>query len=150
VTPNDNLDSDSGPNGLQNRPLLTAATVSAGSIPITRITVSFNTIPSEPFAIDFYRDPNPDASGAGEGKRYLTTRYVNSQFDGTIDFDLVLSESLEGQYITATATHNIDAETAQTSEFSNSRQVVLVGSSGSMAEAKGSTAFNRNEARVVQ
>ena len=42
---------------------------------------------------------------------------------------VVLSGSLEGQYITATATHNIDAETAQTSEFSNARKVVLAGSS---------------------
>ncbi|HVF09587.1 MAG TPA: SwmB domain-containing protein [Abditibacteriaceae bacterium] len=129
VTPNDNLDSDSGPNNLQNRPLITAATVSLGTNPVTRITVAFNTIPSEPFALDFYAAPGFDPSGAGEGKRYLTnsTRIVNSKFNGDVDFELVLAGSLEGQYVTATATHIIDADTEETSEFSNSRKVVLAG-----------------------
>ena len=51
VTPNDNQDADTGPNNLQNFPILTSA-LKTGST--NTITGTLNSTPSQTFTIDFY------------------------------------------------------------------------------------------------
>ena len=64
VTPNDNDDPDAGPNGLQNYPDLTGATVTGGTLTVAGTLKSSR---GSTFVIDFYGSPAAGASGHGEG-----------------------------------------------------------------------------------
>ena len=64
VTPNDVGDADTGPNGLQNFPLITAATLIGSTI---SGTMSGN--PGDSFRIEVFESPTCDGSGNGEGAR---------------------------------------------------------------------------------
>ena len=70
VTQNDNLDADTGANNLQNYPVITSATTNG-----TNVTVNWtlNTAASQTnrYAIFFYVSQVADASGNGEGQRYI-------------------------------------------------------------------------------
>ena len=68
LTPNDDDDVDTGPNGLQNFPLLESAVATASDIAIVG-TISSS--PGTDFIIDFYASDKPDPTGHGEGKTYL-------------------------------------------------------------------------------
>src|SRR6185503_11921522 len=61
VTMNDPLDADTGPNGLQNFPVIT-------SVAAQLITGTFNGAPNTAFTLDLYSSPAADASGFGEGE----------------------------------------------------------------------------------
>ena len=117
VTANDDTDSDTGPNSLQNYPVLTHAALSAESA-----YIGFNTYVTgyTTLTVDFYASDSCDSSGNGEGKEWLgrfTVRpetagdknYVVGALDGTLE-DYNYSSST---YITATATVLLS-----TSEFS--------------------------------
>ena len=65
VTPNDVGDDDTGPNSLQNYPVLTSAWVGGGT---TRVIGTLNSTPNTAFHLDFYANPNTDkfrARGCG-------------------------------------------------------------------------------------
>jgi len=62
---NDPGDADSGPNNLQNFPVLAGASSSGGSIAITG---TLNSTPNAAFTLDFYASPALDESGFGQGK----------------------------------------------------------------------------------
>jgi parallel beta-helix repeat protein len=71
VTANDapaSLDADSGPNGLQNFPVITLAQVTGST---RTITGTLNSTAGDTFTIDFYQSTACDNSGNGEGKTYL-------------------------------------------------------------------------------
>ncbi|MBV9469945.1 MAG: hypothetical protein JOZ57_11940, partial [Abitibacteriaceae bacterium] len=68
VTPNDVGDADTGPNGLQNYPVVSSVTTSGGT---TTIAGTLNSLANTPFTLDFYSSDAADASGFGEGKVYL-------------------------------------------------------------------------------
>ena len=115
VTPNDAGDGDSGPNDLQNYPVISGAY--PGQIGGT--VNGFGT-----FRVEFYRVDSCDSSGYGEGKQYLGSTSVSSSPDGNANF-LVTNlpiQLLTGQIITATATR-IDFGANATSEFSQCRTV---------------------------
>ena len=65
VTANDGDDSDSGPNLLQNYPMLTA--LELGSL---RLTGSLRSAANTRFDIDVYASSGADPSGHGEGGKY--------------------------------------------------------------------------------
>src|SRR5439155_27181143 len=65
VTPNDAGDGDSGPNNLQNFPVLTGASSSASGG--TFITGTLNSTPNRTFTIEFFASTIGDPSGFGEG-----------------------------------------------------------------------------------
>ncbi len=111
VTPNDNLDTDTGGNGLQNYPVLTLAEAAADSV---HIVGSLDTSPNGSFTVEFFASPVCDATGFGEGERFLgaTTVQTNTQGSGT--FDVTLDVSLpDGWYATATATRDANWETSE-------------------------------------
>lgn len=114
VTANDSLDADSGPNSLQNYPVLSGATANASQ---TMVTGSFNSTPNSTFNLDFYSLNNCDSTGFGEGRVYLGRQSVTTNGSGNATFTpLTLNTSVPaGQKITATATNPAGA----TSEFSN-------------------------------
>jgi hypothetical protein len=111
LTANDPGDGDGGPNLSQNFPKLTAATASGAS---TRVQGTLNSRASAPFALDFFSNPDCDASGNGEGFKYLGTTSVTTDSGGNASFEVTLSVAAEGRQIAATAT---DAD-GNTSEFS--------------------------------
>jgi hypothetical protein len=110
---NDAGDADSGPNGLQNYPVLSSALASGSQI---RIVGSLNSLAATNFRIEFFASSSADASGYGEGQRYLGFADVVSNGSGAASFDTTLNAAvIAGEYITATAT---DLSTNNTSEFS--------------------------------
>jgi CSLREA domain-containing protein len=119
VTPNDPLDADTGPNNLQNYPELEEAWSSEGGTVVQGILRS---LPGASFAIDLYSSSECDASGHGEGERYLQSIALATNEDGNAFFQVEMDELVPlGRFITATAVHQ---DTLDTSEFSRCREVV--------------------------
>ena len=117
VSVNDDLDADTGPNNLQNFPVLSSALAIESS---ARIIGSFESAPNEEYTLDFYASSEVDESNHGEGERYLGSEMVMTDGLGEASFDVALAEEAgSGEYITATATDSMGS----TSEFS---EVILL------------------------
>ncbi len=96
VTPNDSLDADSGANGLQNFPVLTARTG-----PATRVAGVLASKANTTYLLDFYANP----AGTTQGGRYLGAATVTTDAAGNAHFDVTLAGSTaSGEAVTATAT----------------------------------------------
>ena len=125
VTPNDLGDRDTGPNNLQNFPVISFSTQGP-----TRIVGTLNSLPNEEFAVDFYVNRRVDRSRFGEGERYLGSAIVISDSLGDATYDVTFAEETRlGEFITATATDSMGS----TSEFS---EVVLLSDGGPTASAE--------------
>ena len=112
VTPNDNRDLDTGPNNLQNFPIITSISSNGGS---TNIKGSLNSSPSSQFRIDFYSNAACDPSGNGEGALPFGNTQVTTNANGDATFDVTIASPLPAnRTITATATD----PNGNTSEFS--------------------------------
>jgi hypothetical protein len=117
VTPNDADDTDSGPNDLQNFPILSDARSVAG---VTTIEGELTSIPNNTYRLEFFLNNTPDPSGNGEGQIYLGSSTVTVHGNGPEDFVTTFPITLVyTQYITATATD----PGGNTSEFSPAIQV---------------------------
>ena len=114
VTPNDEDDPDTGPNNLQNFPVIT----SAKAMRKTTIKGTLNSTPDTAFTVQLFINSGPDPSGYGEGQRLLGQRTVTTDTDGNASFSL--RSRRVGGYVTATATNDA---TDDTSEFSAARKV---------------------------
>src|SRR5258708_20235346 len=116
VTPNDSDDSDTGPNGLQNFPVLTDATSVSGVLTVFgQITSAANTT----FRIDFFLNDLDDPSGYGEAQVFLGSAFVGMHGNGTGSFTVpftVFATFTQFVTVTATGPHG-------TSEFSAAVQV---------------------------
>lgn len=122
VTANDSNDGDTGPNFLQNFPVLTGALSTSNS---TTIQGSLKSIPNTTFQIDFYSNGAVDPSGHGEGAQFFGTTSVNTDGNGDATINVSVPVSLAaGRVITATATD----PNGNTSEFSASDATAAVGS----------------------
>lgn len=118
VTANDPGDSDTGPNNLQNFPVVTSATVAASN----QVTIvgSFNSQHDSYYRIEFFANATPNSSGYGEGQRYLgfvnlrTDGSGNASGQGTFPFKVT-----PGEFVSATATKsdNTYSNFTDTSEF---------------------------------
>src|SRR5439155_14384078 len=114
VTLNDALDADTGPNGLQNFPVIISSSPGA----TTQIVGRFNSHPNTTYTLDFYANTAADPSGFGEGQRYLGAATVTTDAAGNVRFTVTVpGASAAGEVITATAT---DPD-GNTSEFSGNR-----------------------------
>ena len=112
VTANDDLDADSGPNGLQNTPDLSAATAGGGQVGVSGVLRSE---PSKTYSVELFTEPACDPSGHGQGRDYLGTVSVTTDNSGAGSFTRSAASSASaGDVVTATAT---DAD-GNTSEFS--------------------------------
>jgi hypothetical protein len=116
VTPNDAGDGDTGPNELQNFPLIAAA---AGAPSGTSINGTLNSRPSERYRIEVFR--NPAGSGAGsEGETYAGAVTVTTDAAGDAAWSLNIPGDRTGEVLRATATR---LSTRDTSELSALRVV---------------------------
>jgi titin len=114
VTPNDQGDADQGPNGLQNFPVLTAAS------PGTIVTGTYNGAANAAITLELFASSAPHASGHGEGERFIGSRSIATDAAGDAVFSLALPRPVTaGEWLSATATDAAD----NTSEFSAAVQV---------------------------
>ncbi len=112
-TPNDPLDADEGPNGLQNAPLLTGVDLGDG-----RLRGRLDAQPNTTYYIDFYTITacGPDAHpGSSSYLSYLT---VVTGADGTATFQGGFADLPEEGFATATATLQVSVGSGPTSEYS--------------------------------
>ncbi|HXI94070.1 MAG TPA: C25 family cysteine peptidase, partial [Blastocatellia bacterium] len=118
MTTNDTGDPDTGPNNLQNYPVVTSANLSGISL---AIQATLNSTPQSLFTIDFYWSTAADPSGFGEGQNYIGSRLVLTEDSGNTDFTTTFSpvSSPAGSFVTAVAR---DAS-GSTSEFSRAMVV---------------------------
>lgn len=109
---NDAGDVDTGANSLQNYPLLTSVTTSAGG---TTIVGTLNSAANTVFRIEFFANATCDSSGNGEGALYFGSTTAATDASGNASFSASFPNALPtGQVITATATD----PAGNTSEFS--------------------------------
>jgi len=109
VSENDEGDSDTGPNDLQNYPSLTAVMAGGGAA----IQATLHSAPSSSYDLDFFSDLACDESGYGEGRTPLGTASLTTDASGVGTATASFS-GVGGTVVTATAT---DAS-GNTSEFS--------------------------------
>jgi hypothetical protein len=123
VTDNDREDADTGPNDLLNYPLVRSADAAAGTI-----AWSLRGLPDTGYRLEFYASPVCNASGTGEGQRYLGAVNVNTDGDGeAAGVTPTATAPAAGDHVTLTATRRtvagplpgpLSAELHETSEFS--------------------------------
>jgi parallel beta-helix repeat protein len=119
VTPNDNLDLDSGPNGLQNFPVLTKVDRNPNTGQ-TSIDVLLNSTPLTGFLFEFFANDTADSSGHGEGKRFLSNAQRSTDASGNVSFQHFDGTLAAGEFVTASvSTFDGNSFTREnTSEFS--------------------------------
>jgi hypothetical protein len=111
VTPNDPGDGDTGPNNLQNYPVLTSMSSSAET---TSIAGTLNSVASSTYRLEFFANNSADPSGFGEGQSFIGTTNVTTDASGNASFNVNVPGIAAGQRVTATATD----PNGNTSEFS--------------------------------
>jgi hypothetical protein len=111
-TANDPGDGDTGPNNLQNKPVLISARTSATS---TIVRGTLNSTPNNTFLIQYFSNPS-----GNEGKTFIGQRSVTTDGSGNVTFPFSPAQRVGvGRTVTATAT----GPGGNTSEFSAARQV---------------------------
>lgn len=119
VDVNDANDADSGPNDLQNAPVLSFATPK-------RVVGTLNSKPGLGYTFDIYV-AEPDANGYGEGKTRLGSTYGEADANGDVTFVLAGLNLTPGSQVTAIAGATYDTDPSwgtvsirpTTSEFSS-------------------------------
>ncbi|MFB2921046.1 S8 family serine peptidase [Aerosakkonema funiforme] len=118
LTPNDMGDTDTGANNLQNFPVLTSAISNTKN---TTIQGTLNSTPNRTFRVEFFSNSALDASGYGEGEKFVGFKNVTTDSSGNANFIVSLPTALPaGQFITATATDS----NQNTSEFSQGIAII--------------------------
>jgi CSLREA domain-containing protein len=104
-------DSDTGPNNVQNFPVITSVSLNGN----TTIQGTLDSTPNRTFTLDFYSN-GCDPSGFGEGTNFLGSGTVTTNSSGTVSFTITLPFGViePGETMTATATD----PSGNTSEFS--------------------------------
>jgi trimeric autotransporter adhesin len=114
VTANDDKDPDTGPNDLQNFPVLSSAKTSKKKG--TTITGTLNSTPNTSFLVQFFSNP----SGSDEGQKPIGQTGVTTDASGNASFTFKPAQKVSKGNITATA---IDSAAKNTSELSAAKKV---------------------------
>jgi hypothetical protein len=115
VNPQDPMQPDQGPNSLQNSPVLTSATISAGQLVVAG---TLQSVPNTSYTIELFSDEFKSPYGAGEGQQSLGRFNLQTDASGHASFSA--AEPAPGpnfQYVSATATTLPGGESGVTSEF---------------------------------
>ncbi len=102
VTANDANDADTGPNNLQNFPVLTSAVLGTG----TTIAGTLNSTASAiTYRVEFFENTSGDPSGNGEGQNFVGAINVTTNASGAASFNTTLPAIVPADHVvTATAT----------------------------------------------
>jgi hypothetical protein len=116
VTPNDTDDADTGPNNLQNFPVLTSALTSVGGTTTIEGTYHSKSPVLTSYVVRFYSNDSCDSSGNGEGQTFIGEKTGIGTVNGNASFTFTATFAVPaGKFITATAA---DVNMKNTSEFS--------------------------------
>ena len=119
VTTNDATDADTGPNNLQNYPVVSKALIEDGSLgTTTTVAGTLTSLPNTNFTIDLYRNIFKDTSGYGEGLVPVGNVAISTNAAGKGNFSIELAGNFQNNFFSATATN---MTTGDTSEFSLNR-----------------------------
>ncbi len=130
---NDPMDTDEGPNHMQNSPVLASAILQSEDL---HITGTLESTPLTDFIIDLYVNDDEDPSGYGEGQTYVGQTEVSTNHLGYNEFYLTLAAPVPTPgFITATAT----APDGSTSEFSRAQTVIVPGTINHPRQARPKT-----------
>ncbi len=111
VTPNTPGGPHSGPNDLQNFPVLSQAATFDGN---TYVIGTLNSAPGTTFTLQFFASATPDPSGYGQGQTLIGTTTVTTDANGNASFIASFPGAIPaGQAVSATATD----PNGNTSEF---------------------------------
>ena len=112
VTLNDHCDTDTGPNNLQNYPVITSASFGSGFV---MLSGTLDSAPNTMFRLEFFSSAACDPSGFGEGQTFLGSTMVMTDGSCSASFGpLMFAISSAHLFVTATATDPSN----NTSEFS--------------------------------
>jgi hypothetical protein len=102
VEPNDHCDVDTGPNDLQNYPVITSATASGGNV---MVSGTLDSVANTTFRLEFFSSPACYSAGFGQGEHFLGSTTVTTNASCTASFGPV-SFPLPGgdNVVTSTAT----------------------------------------------
>ncbi|MEY4070339.1 MAG: hypothetical protein RL721_953, partial [Candidatus Eisenbacteria bacterium] len=113
ITANDPGDADTGPNGLQNFPDVTLARTSEQDV---RLQGTFESTANTAFRFELFASPLADASGNGEGARFVAAFNGSTDGLGQLAIDTLLTGVVNlGESVSMTAT---SLALNNTSEFS--------------------------------
>src|SRR6185436_10423850 len=101
VAANDPGDADTGPNNLQNYPVLTAASLISNGL--TTVDATLNSAANTKFTVEFFVNDTADPSGFGEGQVYLGAVNVTTNASGNVSFTGTFAGLSAGKCISATA-----------------------------------------------
>jgi hypothetical protein len=149
VTYNDAGDGDTGPNGLQNYPLITSVTYGAST---TTVAGTLDSQASTVYDLDFYSNPVCAArpQELPEGKTYLGAIQVTTDGSGNATFNADLPvAAANGSPITATATDPGGSTSEFTPRFVVSVQPNVGSPSGQVAVHVHGTAFENGATVTV-
>ena len=133
VTLNDSGDGDSGPNQLQNFPVLTSATSDLVS---TTIVGSLNSNSNTTYRIEFFSSPTASATGFGEGQTFLGFTNVTTDVNGQASINTIVATPVpSGGFVTATAT----AEGTTTGAAPTGAAQIVLGTAANFAVLAAST-----------
>ncbi len=142
ITPNDLGDIDTGANNLQNFPVLSSASTNAMQ---ATLTGSLNSTANSYFRVEFFANTTADATGYGEGQRYLGYANVTTDGSGNATFNKTLTATVAaGEFVSATATKsNITFTTfTDTSEFA--QNILATANATPINISLSSTSVNEN------
>ena len=117
IIPNDSGDADSGPNTLQNFPVVTGAVLKPGT---TVVSGTLNSTASKTFTIDVYDNAACHSSGNGEGLTWVGSTPATTDASGNASWTLTVPTTMN--VVTTTAT---DAS-GNTSGFSQCRTASVI------------------------
>jgi hypothetical protein len=115
LTSNDAGDVDTGPNGLQNKPVLTFAKTVSGK---TTIKGKLNSRPNKTYTLELFSNPS-----GNEGKKLIGEKSVRTDEFGNRSFTFTSAAVSVGKTVTAMATNTSGSK--DTSEFSAPRKVAF-------------------------
>ncbi|WP_342347574.1 LamG-like jellyroll fold domain-containing protein, partial [uncultured Nitrospira sp.] len=153
ITANDVGDGDTGPNNLQNFPVVTSANSNATG---TTLIGTLNTNASLSYRIEFFASrPTIADSPNGEGERYLGFTTVTTDGSGDASFNLTLNSVWinAGDRVTATATRDLGGGNyGDTSEFAanvtaTSTGIVVVDTTSDVGDGTTTSITNLGNAR---
>jgi CSLREA domain-containing protein len=139
ATTNDTVDADTGPNALQNAPVLTSA-ITAGAT--TTILGTLHSTPNSSFVIELYANVAGDPLGAGEAETFLSRFIVSTDAGGNVPFTANMAAVSPGLVISATATNS---STNDTSEMSNN----VTASAGIVQFSAATASVNESAASIT-
>ncbi|HRE47736.1 MAG TPA: hypothetical protein PLD47_08425 [Aggregatilineales bacterium] len=158
VNANDLGDPDSGPNNLQNYPVITGIT----TLSLDQVTISatLNSLASTSFRIEYFSSAACDTSGNGEGQTFRNSIVVSTDATGNVSFNIQVPINHDEPYYTLTAIQASGGASVvgNTSEFSacatyigDTFTVVNTNDSGagSLREAITNANANTNHSRIL-